>query len=233
MDMHRHHGIFLARNRNDAVLLLTQTTTTEDDYGEKRLTTEFGGKSCVFRSWSPFRSKLAAGVMTGLRDLHLQQGSKVLYLGAGFGRTITHLSDIVGESGKVYAVEHGPWTDRELEAIAARRPNIHPVIENATLPYKYRNLVPASIDVICCDLPQADQVHSLKLNARHYLVPGGHFLTFMRTPIAEGAKTDIVALECGRLRQEHLEPQEQISLVPFMPGFTLVAGVYTRRNGVA
>ncbi len=38
-------------------------------------------------------------------NIYIAPGSKVLYLGAAAGTTVSHVSDIVGPSGCVYAVE--------------------------------------------------------------------------------------------------------------------------------
>ncbi|KAH8382618.1 hypothetical protein KR009_004409, partial [Drosophila setifemur] len=238
IETHRHWGVFLARNRFDAIQLLTrnwtansnsstQFHTNSDDYGEQRIISDFRGKRCEFRSWSPFQSKLAAGIMGGVRNLHLRGGCKVLYLGAGFGRTVSHIADIIGESGLVYAVEQGPWAERQLAGLAVRRPNVVPVIEDATMPYKYRQQVPAGVDLIFCDLPQVDQVRSLMLNARHFLAFGGHFVTFVRV---KGSGQEMIAAESERLRQNHLEPLEHYFLEPYKPGYALVVGVCTRKD---
>ena len=41
-------------------------------------------------------------------------GSKVLYLGAASGTTVSHVSDIVGKEGLVYAVEFSHRCGRDL-----------------------------------------------------------------------------------------------------------------------
>ena len=46
--------------------------------------------------WNPFRSKLAAAILGGIDKIHMMPGSKVLYLGAASGTTVSHVSDIVG-----------------------------------------------------------------------------------------------------------------------------------------
>lgn len=46
--------------------------------------------------WNPFRSKLAAAILGGVEKIHIQPGSKVLYLGAASGTTVSHVADIVG-----------------------------------------------------------------------------------------------------------------------------------------
>ena len=63
-------------------------------YNEKLLTV----KEVEYRIWNPFRSKLAAAIMNDLKDFPFNQKSDVLYLGVSTGTTISHISDIVGQS---------------------------------------------------------------------------------------------------------------------------------------
>ena len=61
-------------------------------YGESLR--NFGGTE--YRRWDPSRSKLGAGIMRTKRDKSLllpEEGSTVLYLGAGHGTSISHLHD--------------------------------------------------------------------------------------------------------------------------------------------
>ena len=48
---------------------------------------------------------LAAAVIAGVDNIHIKPGAKVLYLGAASGTSVSHVSDIVGPQGAVYAVE--------------------------------------------------------------------------------------------------------------------------------
>jgi len=52
-----------------------------------------------YRVWNPFRSKLAAGVLGGIENTYMKPGSKVLYLGAASGTSVSHVADIVGPAG--------------------------------------------------------------------------------------------------------------------------------------
>ena len=54
------------------------------------------GNKTEYRVWNPFRSKLAAAILGGVDKIHMPPGSKVLYLGAASGTTVSHVSDIVG-----------------------------------------------------------------------------------------------------------------------------------------
>lgn len=42
--------------------------------------------------------------MGGISSTHIVPGAKVLYLGAASGTTVSHVSDIIGPEGIVYAV---------------------------------------------------------------------------------------------------------------------------------
>ncbi len=72
----------------------------EGVYGEKRIAVENANpeikEKTEYRVWNPFRSKLAAAVLGGVDKIHMPPGSKVLYLGAASGTSVSHVSDIVG-----------------------------------------------------------------------------------------------------------------------------------------
>ena len=79
-------------------------------YGEKRISSEIPGvdgatQKIEYRIWNPFRSKLAASILSGVDNIHIKPGLKVLYLGAASGTSVSHVSDIVGPEGTVFAVE--------------------------------------------------------------------------------------------------------------------------------
>ena len=54
------------------------------------------GAKIEYRVWNPFRSKLAAAIVGGIENVWISPGSKVLYLGAASGTSVSHVSDIVG-----------------------------------------------------------------------------------------------------------------------------------------
>lgn len=87
--------MFIAKGKEDA-LATKNMVVGESVYGEKRVSVETDGTSVEYRVWNPFRSKLAASMMGGLENIHIQPGTKLLYLGAASGTTVSHCSDIVG-----------------------------------------------------------------------------------------------------------------------------------------
>ena len=67
-----------------------------------------------FRQWDVYRSKLAAAVHKGMQNFPFRVGSRVLYLGASTGTTVSHISDIIGNEGILFAVEPAVRVAREL-----------------------------------------------------------------------------------------------------------------------
>ena len=80
-------------------------------------------------------------IIGGIDGIHMKPGSKVLYLGAAAGTTVSHVSDIVGPTGCVYAVEFAHRPGRDLINMAKSRTNVIPIIEDARHPLKYRMLM--------------------------------------------------------------------------------------------
>lgn len=115
----------------------------ESVYNEKRITVEVSIKSfdiqqgedkTEYRVWNPFRSKIASAVVSGVRNIYMEPGSKVLYLGGASGTTVSHVSDLVGPTGAVYAVEFSKRSGRDLVNMAKKRTNVIPIIEDARHP---------------------------------------------------------------------------------------------------
>lgn len=88
--------------------------------------------------------------------------TQVLYLGAAAGTTVSHVADIVGPSGCVYAVEFAHRPGRDLINMAKSRTNVIPVIEDARHPLKYRMLV-GMVDTVFADVAQPDQVRGISV----------------------------------------------------------------------
>lgn len=144
---HRHKGVFVVRGGKEDLLATANLTPGESVYNEKRVSIENGKAEdgtttkTEYRVWNPFRSKLAAGILGGLETIYIKPGSKALYLGAASGTSVSHVADIVGPTGTVYAVEFSHRSGRDLINMATRRTNVVPIVEDARMPLKYRMLV--------------------------------------------------------------------------------------------
>merc|ERR1712072_67851 len=213
----------------DDALVTRNMVPGESVYGEKRISVESGteGQKIEYRVWNPFRSKLAAAVLGGVDAIHMPPGSKVLYLGAASGTTVSHVSDIVGPEGVVYAVEFSHRSGRDLVNMAKKRPNIVPIIEDARHPHKYRMLV-GMVDCVFADVAQPDQARIVAINAQYFLKVGGHFVISIKANCIDStAEAEVVfAGEVKKMQVEKMKPQEQVTLEPYERDHAVVVGVY-------
>jgi len=228
VEPHRHSGVFIARGKEDA--LVTKNLTPGDTvYGEKKVTIEGVDASdkIEYRVWNPFRSKLAAAILGGVSDIHIRPGSKVLYLGAASGTTVSHVADIVGPEGMVYAVEFSHRSGRDLINVAKKRMNVVPIIEDARHPHKYRMLI-GMVDVIFADVAQPDQARIVALNAHQFLKNSGHFVISIKANCIDStaAPEAVFAGEVKKMKSEKMKPVEQITLEPYERDHAVVVGVY-------
>ena len=155
----RFPEVYLAAGKLATKNLAPGTTV----YGEKTVREE----GVEYRSWDPWRSKLAAAIVKGLRDCPIKPGQTVLYLGAANGTTASHVSDIVGEKGSVYCVEFAPHSMRDLLRVCEQRSNMFPILADARMPEKYADAVP-KVDVVYADVADRDQTQILLRNAKQF-----------------------------------------------------------------
>lgn len=233
IEQHRHPGVFIARAKEDALCTIN-STPGKDVYGEKRIQVDgppnedgSPGAKIEYRVWNPFRSKLAAGILGGIDNIYMKPGDKVLYLGAAAGTTVSHVSDIVGPTGCVYAVEFSHRPGRDLINMAKSRTNVIPIIEDARHPLKYRMLV-GMVDCVFADVAQPDQGRIVALNSHHFLKNQGHFVISIKASCIDStAAAELVfAREVAKLQKENFKPEEQLTLEPYERDHALVVGVY-------
>ncbi len=123
-----------------------------------------GGKE--YREWNPSRSKLSAYLSAGGRSYPLRKDSKVLYLGAANGTTVSHVSDIARD-GMVYSVEFSPRSFRDLVKMSETRSNVFPILADATRPDEYSFAVDR-VDIVYSDVAQKGQADILADNMDRY-----------------------------------------------------------------
>jgi len=125
-----------------------------------------------YRSWDPKKSKLAAGILKGLSQIGIRPGSVVLYLGAASGTTSSHVSDIVGKNGFVFALDFAPRVMRDLIFVCEDRKNMAPIYADANKPEEYEALV-SEVDIIFQDIAQKNQTDIFLKNCKEFLKKGG------------------------------------------------------------
>lgn len=228
VEPHRHEGVYIMRGKEDAVVTKNLVPGVSV-YNEKRVSVDDPrtGEKVEYRVWNPFRSKLCSGIYSGLEKIHVKPGAKVLYLGAASGTTVSHVSDVVGPEGTVYAVEFSHRSGRDLVEMAKRRPNIVPIVEDARHPLKYRSLV-SLVDVIFADVAQPDQARIVCHNAQYFLRNGGHCVVSIKANCIDSTAAAEVVFDKERLKleSEGFKSKEQISLEPYERDHCIIISEY-------
>jgi len=228
IEPHRFEGVFISKGKDDS-LVTRNMAPGESVYGEKRLMADAkeGEDKVEYRVWNPFRSKLGAGIVGGIDKMPIKPGAKVLYLGGASGTTVSHVSDMVGPDGVVYAVEFSHRSGRDLTNMAKRRPNVVPIVEDARQPQKYRMLI-GMVDVIFSDVAQPDQSRIVTHNASFFLKNGGSILISIKASCVDSTATPeaVFAMEVERLKKDGVKPKEQLTLEPYHRDHALVQGIY-------
>jgi len=227
VEPHRHQGMFIAKGKEDALCTLN-LVPGESVYGEKRISVDGeDGNKIEYRVWNPFRSKIAAAVLGGIDTCEFKPGAKVLYLGAASGTTVSHVSDLVGETGQVFAVEFSHRPGRELVNMCKKRTNVVPIVEDARHPQRYRMLV-GMVDCVFADVAQPDQARIVALNSHQFLKNGGYFMISIKANCIDSTvePAAVFAKEIKKLQAENFKPSEQITLEPYERDHAVVVGTY-------
>jgi fibrillarin-like pre-rRNA processing protein len=161
-----------------------------------------------YRTWDPRRSKLGAMILKKF-NIPLKADSKVLYLGAASGTTVSHVSDIASE-GTVYAVEFAPRSMRDLIRLASRRKNIYPILADAGKPESYSHLV-EPVDLIFQDVAQPNQAEIAARNAARFLKKDGNLMLSIKARSIDTAANpkEVFKAEVKKLKQA-FEPKFEI-----------------------
>ena len=177
-----------------------------------------------YRLWDPWRSKLAAAILKGLKNNPIIPGAKVLYLGAASGTTASHFSDIVGVQGHIFCIEFSPRSIRELvNNVCEYRHNISPILADARLPEQYFNLM-ENVDVIYSDVAQPFQAKIVIENSQTYLKKKGWVMLVLKSRSIDVAKdpSDIFDMEIEKLKESGFAVRETILLEPYEKDHALV-----------
>ena len=167
-----------------------------------------------YRSWNPFRSKLATAILKGLPVL-IKPDFHVLYLGAATGTTVSHISDIL-TNGTIYAVESSPIATTGLLKVSAPRTNIIPILADANHPERYHTIVPP-VDLVYQDISQRNQADIFSRNIQAYLKPDGTALIMVKARSIDVALKPKQAydLVATYLKEHNLIVKKTLDLTPF------------------
>ena len=193
----------------DGTLLTTNLIPGKRVYNERLLRIQ--GKE--YRSWNPYRSKLAAAIKKGLKSFPFEKSAKILYLGASTGTTLSHLSDIMTE-GEIYAVEIAPQAVRMLIENTEGRENVIPIHGDARKYHEYEEV--GKVEVIYQDVAQPDQDDILIENAKMFLNKGGIAMICIKSQSIDvvAEPKEVFEKVLDKL-SKHFEVLEKIKIEPY------------------
>lgn len=212
VSQHKFPGVYTIKDM-DRISFCTQSLTPGTSvYGEKLIKID----DKEYRLWSTRRSKLSAALKNGLSEMPIQPGSKILYLGAASGTTVSHCSDIVGDKGAIYAVEFSERTARNLIHLAAARNNILPVIDDARHPTRYASVVAGPIEVVYQDVAQPNQADILYENLKTFCSFGAWGMLAIKARSIDSASSldEIYSKEIATLDNLGLQIVDNVDLNP-------------------
>ena len=172
-------------------------------------------KGIEYREWNPRKSKLAAAIMKRASNIGVRKGDIVLYLGASYGTTASHVSDIVGKDGFVFALDFAPRVIRDLVFVCEDRKNMTPIFEDANKVDKVAGLV-SQVDVVYMDIAQRDQAEIFLKNCDMFLKDGGYALIAVKARSVDVTrKPAAIFKEVERKISEKLKITDSRRLDPF------------------
>ena len=205
--------IYSLRQDDNAFLVTRNMTPGRTYYGEPTYQVD----GVEYRSWNPTRSKLAAAIMKGVGIMPVRPGAKVLYLGAASGTTVSHVSDVLGETGHVWALDFAPRALRDLlDKVARYRSNVSPILGDANKPMEYSHLVPM-VNAVFSDVAQPNQAEIVVKNASMFLKSGGWVMLSIKSRSVDVRRKprDVYEAEVGVLEDGGLKVRELVELDPY------------------
>tara|TARA_B100000029_G_C17400397_1_gene896831 strand:- start:272 stop:856 length:585 start_codon:yes stop_codon:yes gene_type:complete len=165
--------------------------------------------------WNPFHSKLSAYLLGGGEYWPFNKNSKILYLGAAEGNTLSFLSEIC-TNNTIAAVEISEIAMAELLELVEKKKNIIPYLGDAHFPNKY-HIQANKPEIIYQDIAQNDQIDIFLRNC-NYFNPKYAFL-MLKTQSISKKKTGIIEYTENKLK-EKFQIVESINIKKWAKGHT-------------
>lgn len=221
----RFEGVYWVITDNGEKLLTTRNLAPGVQvYGERLF--KVGGEE--YRAWSPYRSKLAAAIWNRIKQIHVERGCRVLYLGTATGTTASHVSDIIGEEGVLYGVDFAPRVMLQFKQnVVQHRKNVIPIFADARKPREYAHIV-GKVDLVYCDVAQPEQAKILVDNAILTLENKGHGMIAVKARSIDSVEEPEVVYrrEIKILEENSLKILEVVNLEPYERDHVLVVVEY-------
>lgn len=190
-------------------------------YGERLVRSE----GVEYREWDPRRSKLGAYIAVGGRSFPFTMDSRVLYLGASSGTTASHVADICAD-GRVLCVEFAQRMFRDLVKTCEDRPQMIPILGDATKPSEY-SMFADTVDVVYQDVAQKRQADIICDNMDAFDARFGMVAVKARSEDVTSSPESIFEATEARIRERGFRILDARSLEPHEKAHEMI--VFERR----
>lgn len=170
-------NLYSRKDSRGRIKLYTLSLTPGIKYFDEEIE-RFNGME--FRFFDAKRSKLAASIVKESSQIGIKEGDTILYLGASHGYTPSFVSDMVGSSGFIYALDFAPRVVRDLVFLCEKRNNITPLLGDANQPKTYSFRL-TKVDIVYQDVAQRNQAEIFIKNCEMFLKPGGFGLLAVKS----------------------------------------------------
>lgn len=171
-------------------------------------------KGIELRTWNPNRSKLGAAIVKGIKEVPINEDSKILYLGAAHAYTPSQVASIAIK-GIVYAIEFSERCFKDMIPLTEKYVNIVPILADARFPDKYG--IFEQVDIVYCDIADRQMTEIAIDNCKKFLKAGGILMLAIKArsiDVTESPKK-IIQQEIQKLRDSGFEILDWKMLDPF------------------
>lgn len=224
----KYRGVYVVELDDGSIKLATRNLVPGHRvYGERL----FKYENVEYREWNAYRSKLAGALMNGLLEQPISEGDRILYLGVASGTTASHVSDIVGQRGRIYGLDIAPRVLREFIMVAEVRKNLFPILGDARKPQEYRHVV-ETVDGIYADIAQPEQAAIVADNADMFLKNDGYLLMAIKARSIDVTKepSEIYRREVNTLKERGFEIIDVVHLEPYDKDHAMIYARFHRRK---
>ena len=138
-------------------------------------------------NWNAYHSKLSAYILGKGSNWPFKKDSRILYLGAAEGNTVSFLSKIC-KNGEIVAIDISATAMAELVNLAEKEKNIIPFLGDAHFPEKYQVYV-RNPNILYQDIAQSDQLEIFIRNYKFFSPMCGYLM--IKTHSISGSDKDI------------------------------------------
>jgi len=153
--------------------------------------------------------------MKNIKEVPLNIGAKVLYMGAAHGMTVSYIANIIGNEGIIYAIEFSERCFNELLPLCEKYKNIVPILSDCRKTENYSWV--EKTDIVYCDIADSQEVEIFIRNCKEFLKTNGYGMIAVKSRSIDVTKSpkEIYKESLRKLEEAGFEIIDWKTLDPF------------------